>query len=518
MHETLRQLIAELKGSWRFRWVAVVAAWFICLIGWLVVFALPDSYESEATVYVDTTSALRPILENMTIGSDVLSRVELVTTAMLGRPLLEKVARETDLFLQAESREELEELIIDMRGRIEIENNPRVAPNLYVIRYRGKNALSAQAVVASMLNIFVEDSLGANRLDTQKAQGFLREELAKLEIELQESEQELAEFKKRNVGRMPGESGDYFARLQSGMSALDEIRSARQLAQRRRNALLQQLAGEQPLLDSSTGPQSELEQRIAQHQTRLEELQLRFTDAHPDVISVKSVLEQLERQKQEQLEELRAGDSSSIASDNPVFQNIRIELTNVNVEIEMLLGQESTQGRRVQEFRDLIDVLPQVEAELARLTRDYDVREAQYQSLLHGLEVAKLSESADQSEDVQFRIIDPPLLPLDPAAPNRPLMLLTVLLFGLGAGAGISFLGNRLRPVFNDSIALRQVTGLPILGSVTVLRTSERRRSRFLQLSAFGSAIFALCALFVIVLLVNESGSALVRAFIQEGI
>ncbi len=87
MHEILRQVIAELKGSWRFRWIAVAAAWLICLLGWLVVYTLPDSYESEATVYVDTISALRPILDKMTIGSDVLSRVEIVTTAMLGRPL-----------------------------------------------------------------------------------------------------------------------------------------------------------------------------------------------------------------------------------------------------------------------------------------------------------------------------------------------------------------------------------------------------------------------------------------------
>ena len=79
MQETVRQVVAELKGSWRFRWIAVAAAWIVCLFGWLVVYALPDSYESEATVYVDTVSALRPLLEKMTVGSDVLSRVELVT-------------------------------------------------------------------------------------------------------------------------------------------------------------------------------------------------------------------------------------------------------------------------------------------------------------------------------------------------------------------------------------------------------------------------------------------------------
>jgi len=315
---------------------------------------------------------------------------------------------------------------------------------------------------------------------------------------------------------MPGAGGGYFQRLQTGMEELDETQSSLQLAQRRRNALMQQLAGEQPLLNLSTGPHSELDQRIAQNQTRLEELQLRFTDQHPDVISVKSVIEQLESQKQEQLEELRAGDGTGIASDNPVFQNIQIELSNINVEIESLIAQEANQERRVQELRDLMDVLPQVEAEQARLTRGYDVKQAQYQSLLQRLEIAELSESAEQSEEVQFRIINPPLFPREPAAPNRPLLLFGVLLIGLGAGGGLSFLGNQLRPVFHDLIALREATSLPVLGSVTVLRTSERHTSRIRQLGAFSTAIFALCVLCIIALLVQEPASALVRSLIEQ--
>ena len=106
MQEFLRYLIGELKGAWRFRWFAVSAAWMISLIGWFVVYTLPDSFESEATVYVDTTSALKPLLDKLTVGTDVRSRVELVTTEMQGRPLLEKVARETDLHLRAESSSE----------------------------------------------------------------------------------------------------------------------------------------------------------------------------------------------------------------------------------------------------------------------------------------------------------------------------------------------------------------------------------------------------------------------------
>ncbi|MDJ0941252.1 MAG: GNVR domain-containing protein [Woeseiaceae bacterium] len=514
MQELIRQIVAQLKGSWRFRWTAMVIAWLICLFGWLAVYALPDTYESEATLYVDTSSTLRPLLEQMTIGNDVLSRVEMVRTAMTGRPLLLRVARDTDLHLRAGTPEQMDNLIEGMRERISILNDPRRDPSLYNIRYRDESPVAAQAVVGSMLNMFIEDSLGESRVDTEKAQAFLRQELQKLEQDLQRAETELAEFKKQNVGKMPGESGTYFERLQSSMDELEATQSTLRLARRKHDALIQQLAGEQPLLDSSTGQQSELDQRISDNQSRLEELQLRFTDLHPDVIAVKESLEQLRAQKQAQLDELAAGDGTGIASDNPVFQNIQIELTTVNVQIETLLEQEATQQRRIAELRELIDVLPQVEAQLARLTRDYDVHQVQYQDLLQRLEIAELSESAEQSDEVQFRIIDPPRLPDDAVAPNRPLLLLVVLVGGLAAGAGLAFLGNQLKPVFHDVMSLRDVTGMPVLGSVTGLRTQGRNAGRSRQVTAFSFALLMLCAAFVGVFLFHETGGALVRSYL----
>ena len=513
MQDLLRQVISQIRGGWRFRRTLVLSAWLVCVLGWLLVYVMPDTYESEATLYVDTTSALRPLLEQMTIDSDVLSRVELVTRAMLGRPLLERVARETDLHLRAATREEMDRQIIDMRDRITIRNEQR-RQNLYNIRYRDEDPVAAQAVVASILNIFIEDSLGASRVDTEQAQEFLRRELDKLETALEKAESELADFKKRNVGLMPGESGDYFQRLQSGMDALEQVESALRLAYRKRDALSQQLAGEQPLLDSPTGLPSPLDQRIADQQSLLEQLQLRFTDRHPDVITIKRTLEQLREQKQARLEELMNGGPAEIASDNPVFQNIQIELTNVNVEIETLLEQEATQERRIAELRELIDVLPEVEAELARLVRDYDVHQAQYQDLLQRLEIAELSQSAEQSEEVQFRIIDPPLVPEDAIAPNRTLFLLGVLVVGLGCGVGLAFLRNQLEPVFHDVMALRDVTDIPVLGSVIGLRLHGQADPVKRQVAVFSVAIGMLCVLFVGVVLLQNVGGPLIRAYV----
>ena len=504
MHDVVRKITSELRGAWRFRWIAVALTWAIALAGWSVVMVLPDEFEAEATVYVDTNSALRPLLEKMTVGTDVLGRVELITTAMLGRPLLEQVAQETGLDLRANSSEEMDFLITNMRENIDIFNQPRRDPNLYRISFQDSDPNTAQAVVSSLVTIFVEDTLGENRVDSQKAQEFLRDELAKLATDLETSEKELADFKKRNVGRMPGEGGDYFDRLQTVIEQLEITETNLSLATRKRDALKRQLAGEQPTLNSSTGIQSEIDVRISENQARLEELQLRFTDRHPDVIAVKETLAQLQAQKKQQVAELLDGEGSGIASDNPVFQNIQIELTNVNVEIETLKEQQASQNEKVRELRNLVDILPEIEAQLARLTRDYDVKRTQYESLLQRLEVAELSESAEESEDVQFRIIDPPVVPENPTGPNRPLFMLAVLAIAVGTGGALAFMLNQLRAVFHDPVSLREMVAFPVLGEVSVVHSDERNGRRRGQILAFSSSMVLLFSALVVAVMFGD--------------
>ena len=162
MREIIDLIIAELRGSWRFRWRAMVAAWLICLGGWLVVYAMPDSYESEAMVLIDTTSNLGPLLQALTINTDVLSRVEMVRVMLLGRRQLERVARETDLYLRANTDLEADQLILGLRSRITIARDRRQA-NVYKIPYSDSEPAMARAVVNTLLDNFIEDQPSSNR-------------------------------------------------------------------------------------------------------------------------------------------------------------------------------------------------------------------------------------------------------------------------------------------------------------------------------------------------------------------
>jgi polysaccharide chain length determinant protein (PEP-CTERM system associated) len=192
---------------------------------------------------------------------------------------------------------------------------------------------------------------------------------------------------------------------------------------------------------------------------------LRYTDQHPDVVAAEEMLKQLRSQRDALLAQIADG-SLSFASDNPVVQALQISKNEVEAEAATLRADVAARTARIDEVRSLIDEMPEVEAQLAELTRDYDVINQQYQTLLASSERDKLTRDAQRSESVQFRVIDPPAAPLIPTDPNRIALMGLLVIASFGAGAALAFLLSQLRPVFSDINSLAALTGLPVIGAI----------------------------------------------------
>ena len=163
----------------------------------------------------------------------------------------------------------------------------------------------------------------------------------------------------------------------------------------------------------------------------------------------------------------------------------------------------------------MVDTIPQVEAELNRLNRDYDVVKAKHQQLLQQLETANIGEDVSRSiDDVQFRIIDPPFADTNPVGPNRPLFLSAILIFSVGAGGALAFLLNLMSPTFVGAQSVSKVLEIPVLASVSLIQTdAERRAERNSRLVLHASAVLLVVA-FVAVTVLAEPGSGALRTLI----
>lgn len=532
MQELIDKIRNELRSAWRFRRYALAVAWGVCLVGWLVVYAIPDRYESRARVNVDTRTALKPLLEGLAVNQDVEAQLNMVRQALLGRAKLEQVAQQVGMDFTAKTPQERDKILTSLSGRIEIAleppaiRDPRIPNTFYRITFTDPNQQTALQVVDVLLNSFVEGTMGSERSGTASAQRFLRDQLTQYDRDLAEAEQRLAEFKKKNVGMVPGEEGGYFQRLQFEMQEVKRLSSAIAIANSKRDELQRQLRGETPFTasDSMTtqrgangqqgGPQ-DTASRIQETQARLDDMLLRYTDKHPEVIAARETLGQLRTRQKEELAALKRGDAGAAAVagafSNPIYQNIQLQLNQVEVELATLRQQLADHKRNEAELRRVVDTVPEVEAEYARLTRDYDVTKAQYNALLERSERAKLSSAADKTGIVAFDIVDPPVVSFQPVFPNRPLFLAAVLALGLGAGGAVAYLMHLMKPVFSDTRSLGELTGLPVIGSVTRTWLEKQRAELRMGLLRYSAMSALLLGLFIVAVLVQGPAARLMR-------
>src|SRR5215472_6388608 len=131
MYAALQLKLEQIRGIWRFRWTAMLVAWIVCLIGWLVVFALPDTYGAWAQVHIDPHSLLSRYTRDTGPELNAGGEIEAVREALLGSPQLDKVARAAMPGYAMASPAQQQGMVEQLRKRVRVESNevgPRNQP------------------------------------------------------------------------------------------------------------------------------------------------------------------------------------------------------------------------------------------------------------------------------------------------------------------------------------------------------------------------------------------------------
>ncbi|MBL3591816.1 MAG: chain length-determining protein, partial [gamma proteobacterium endosymbiont of Lamellibrachia anaximandri] len=238
MKDLINIIKNQIRSAWRYRWYAMIAAWLIAIVGWAAVFVMPDKYESNARVFVDTETVLRPLLKGLAVETNLAQRLQLMTRTLLSRKNLEKVMRETDMDHDATTVAEKERLLEKLKSEISIETQKR--QNFYTIGYAAQDPYIAKKVVEILLNIFVESALGDTRIESDTAQRFLEQQIREYESRLIEAENRLTDFKRKYIDTLPGQDGGVFARLQEVRVTLQDLNLELKEARIRRDELRRQ--------------------------------------------------------------------------------------------------------------------------------------------------------------------------------------------------------------------------------------------------------------------------------------
>lgn len=508
MHAIYEELRIALHLVWRRRWLALAVAWGVCLVGWLVIAFIPNSYESRARIFVQMQTLLPGKIGITT--SDRQRDVDQVQQTLTSTVNLEKVVRGTDLSLQANSDADVAALVEKLRQGIEIKAQQ---DNLFQITARSsaggmsdaKNAKLARAIVQKLIDIFVEENLAGDRDETSQTMRFLDGELARRQKQLEEVEARRSAFEQKYMGLLPG-VGSIGQRMESARAELSSVDSNLMAAQGSLSAMNGQMAGTPATVagagGGSAGPNST---RIATLQAQLSDYQARgWTDQHPDVVATRDQIARLRPMAAGE----RGGGAGSSA--NPLYVTLRSMQAEKQATVAALAARKAQLQSDMAQLTTKQSDEPGVAAEQANINRDYDVLKAQYDKLLGDREDVRLrSDVSTKTDSVKFSVIDPPSAPRLPVAPNRPLLLALVLVAGIAGGIGAAFGKAQLATTYATADRLAKASGLPVIGSISEIVTAPQQIENRRRLMWFAGAGGALAGCFVLLLLVE---------FVQRGL
>jgi polysaccharide chain length determinant protein (PEP-CTERM system associated) len=498
MSEIFDELRAALWSVWHRRWIAIATAWGVCLLGWLVIAMIPNSYESKARVYVDVQDVLS---KQLGIAGDGKEEIMRVRQTLSSAKNLEKVITSTRLGEGITERGQLDAAIAELDKKVKVTSEQDSLFEITAAIGRSdlsdpENAVLARDVVQKLLDILREEHVIGNRTGISTAIGDLDRQLDERKLELEQAEQRRLTFEAQYPDLIGG-SDSLSTKVQQGRGDLREVDADLAAAESALAAISSQLATTPRTLAGgrdAIGPKAALQQA----QTQLAELRARgLTDSHPDVVSTTKQVAILARQA------AAAGDDAG-GTPNPAWSSL------VAIKSERQASVEALQARRAALQSNFAALMasqasePTVAAEANRISRDYDVLRKNYEKLLEDREALRTrGKVEDKASQFRFDIIQQPTVPQKPAAPNRPLLLLGVLIVGLGAGAAVAYAMSQLKSSFATAQKLERAFNLPVIGAISLTVSEAARVIEQKRLKQFAGACAGLVAVFVVLIAIE---------------
>jgi polysaccharide biosynthesis transport protein len=483
---------------WNRRWLAVAVAWGVCLLGWLVVAMIPNKYESKAQIQVRTQTMLSD-----QVGfnpQDQRRNIQQLAQTLTSSANLAKVVRGTDLGATIATDQELAGKVEGLRANIEVKAEQ---DDFFAISAKLPSGKLARDVVQKLIDVAEEDNIAGDRKATSQTLRFLDAQIEGRQKELAEAEAKRVAYETQNLGLLPG-VGSVSQRMEASRAELSQLDSQLIQARSALAALNGQLAGTPATLNTPSlggGAPSAL----AQAQGELASMRARgFTDSHPDVVTIKNQIANLRSQ---------GGGSSGgggYRTPNPAYSSLQSMRAEREAAVSALQARKNSLQSDMTQLVAKQTAEPGVAAEYQRINRDYEVLKVQYDKLVTERDQIRLRGQAEsQTDAVQFRVVKEPSLSNVPAAPNRPLLLLGVLIVGIGTGVGTAFALGHLRTSFPTAAKLERASGLPVIGSISQMLTGEEREQRKHKMKLFYGATGGLVGVFALLLVVE---------FVQRGL
>lgn len=503
----------------RYRWLVVLPLCISLTAGLYLALTIPRVYSASTTILVQGQKVPGSYVKSI-VTSGIDERINTISQQIMSHTNLEGIIQRFGLFQQENHKKMFpEDKVKILRERIQVKlTRARNGTDAFSIVYRGTDPERVMNITNTLAGLYMDENLKLREAQAVGTSEFLDAELEKTRKKLVEKESALSAYRSKYMGGLPDE-------LESNLRTLDRLQEQlidRQgMLQDTRNAIAvldsrmarpaETLTSAPAMADVGAGGSNkqpgpvltaDTAARLTRAEMELDELLLRYTDKHPDVVKKRATITRLKNRLKmkaasadaaataiaDDVDTPSAGTTAAVVT-GPMTPERKADLRQLR-QLEGEAAQLRQDVNRIKErmalYQGRVDETPRREQELRSLERDYGNIQDVYSSLLDRKLEAELSVNMERKQKgEQFRILDAARRPQRPISPDVRKLFVLSMGAGVAVGGGIIFLLVFLDGTIRRDEDIEAETGLPILAHLGHLRKKRDRVRDGLKLALF---------------------------------
>jgi polysaccharide chain length determinant protein (PEP-CTERM system associated) len=440
----------------------------------------PKQYETYTTILIQEAAKQNPFLQDLTVATNLKSRMEALNALLHSRHILQEVAINQGLInddmTDRERAYALEILSKSIGSKL-------LGEDLIKITYRASNPDGMEELLKLVSMRFVERVIAPQRSAIFSSERFLEQELTERMKELAAAEQALAEYNSKYASELPNLHGGNVARLTEMKEMLAQRTVDLQGAEAARKSLKSRLSQTNPVI-------GRIEDAIVETLSELAIMSSRYTENHSKVQAAKRQLASLQEERAKVLSESRELNPEelerlwNLAASKTGNDGENGGQTLLVSQLERLQEAEAQYQRLKEEVRELQSEVGRItgrvtsfgehDRRLNELNRNITVKRKIYEDLTERHQKAEITGALGRAEESErVKLIDPPFTPKAPSTMPLIMYLIAGIAGGIFGGIGLGVVAELLDTGVWRRDSLAKLVDAPVFTRIPGLPSDE---------------------------------------------
>lgn len=516
--------LSIIRMVWKHK-IFIVVVWLVIgAAGMFYVRSLPNVYRAESLIVVDSQKIPERFVAS-TVQVSLQDHLATISQHILSATQLQKIIDELGLYKEERKTRAPEQIIDQMRKDVQITPDK----GAFRVAYEGRNPTVVAGVVNRISGLFIGENLKTREQRAEGTSEFIESRLQEARKNLEVQEANLSRFKVQRMGELPqqesaliGALSRLHAELQGNQDAINRAEQNRvmlentlRLAEASEAALTRAIA---QVASSTATPAAaavvsggivvqEPPRRSETLRSQLESARLRYYDEHPEMKRLKAELSlalEQEAHEQERTPKEKTPLTARAASPAPAnagkaapppqtflelsrererIATTRTQLALITKEIDARSADRQRILKSIADYQVRVEKLPMREQELAAVTRDYEISNQNYRSLLDKKITAEMAIEMERRQQAErFTLVDAARTPSRPIKPKRELLNGLAAVAGLAVGLVLAVAIELKRNAVLGEWELP--SDVRVLGRVSVIGITAPPRARATRLAS----------------------------------